>query len=388
MKMILALTTLMVFASCSKFQEKMKTKSKITPIAKAQQLKEIKGDGKYFTMRLKYPLTTEEVGMYNYKDIMYNGENLFLGSFGDMFKYGFANLFINLGSYSKIKYTTDLELPEIDPSVIKSIKIKKIFFALEPCERDEKNCETYRKKEKLTFRFLDKLFVNLSVIENHDSLSFREEPVSILTKKQFAPELNRARYYTAQTKEEKEKYSTPEDLKQFHNVTLAKYETNLSWFDNKIKKYKKVKDDGLYFVFKEKDHFVAIKNFFKKSYFNGIIQDVTIMGDSVVVELMKDATEENNQAMKARFFNALNKSGFNKSGLFAYNGNPKHPRKPEGCSFVNCVDLEVNDFNLSPMLGKSNHLKIDSFISINDVPGNDFKYKGFIELEVKMDVPL
>jgi hypothetical protein len=301
MKKILALTTLIALVSCSKFQEKIKTKSKITPIAKAQRLNEIKGDGKFFTMRLKYPLTTEEVGMYNYKDIMYNGDNLFLGSFGDMFKFGFANLFINMGSYSKIKYTTDLELPEIDPSVIKEIKIKKIFFSLEPCERDANDCETYRKKEKLTFRFLDKLFVNLSVIENHDSLSFREEPVTILKNKDFEPELNRARYYTAQTEDEKEKLLPSGKLEKFHNVTLAKYETNLTWFDNIIRKNKKVKDDGLYFIFKEKDHFVAIKNFFKKHHFNGIIQDVTLMGDSVVVELIKDETEENNQAMKARF---------------------------------------------------------------------------------------
>jgi hypothetical protein len=52
------------------------------------------------------------------------------------------------------------------------------------------------------------------------------------------------------------------------------------------------------------------------------------------------------------------------------------------------VELEVEDINLAPIMAKHPTLLIESFISVQNLGYNDFKYGGYIEIEVELDLPI
>ena len=58
------------------------------------------------------------------------------------------------------------------------------------------------------------------------------------------------------------------------------------------------------------------------------------------------------------------------------------------CIYSNCIDLEVEEFNLVPILSVNPNLKIDTYVSVKSLGNTDFKYNGFIEIELELDLPL
>lgn len=58
------------------------------------------------------------------------------------------------------------------------------------------------------------------------------------------------------------------------------------------------------------------------------------------------------------------------------------------CSSKTCMDLDVNKQNLLPLLLQGDRLNIETFIDASKVPPRSFQLKGFIEFEVKLDLPL
>ena len=99
-----------------------------------------------------------------------------------------------------------------------------------------------------------------------------------------------------------------------------------------------------------------------------------MIGRSLYVELFEDANKDE-FLRKIDFDN-----NFSAMNLDIY--------KLDRCINSNCVDLEVEEFNLVPLLAVNPHLKIDSYISIKTLGSIDFKYNGYIEVELEIDLPL
>ncbi len=82
--------------------------------------------------------------------------------------------------------------------------------------------------------------------------------------------------------------------------------------------------------------------------------------------------------MKDRFFEVFEKNAYTVESL-GINSFDK-------CDQLKCADLQVEDYNLVPLLEKSNIVKFDTFLALDGLEFNDFRYKGYVELEVKLDL--
>lgn len=116
------------------------------------------------------------------------------------------------------------------------------------------------------------------------------------------------------------------------------------------------------------------KNYFKSSVFDGIVKDASIVGESVYVELA--------DANVKTLFNMITgaEDGYKNTELDIYS--------VDSCIYANCVEVDGKDFNLVPIIAANPKVKIDTFFSIKTLGSVDFKYNGFIEVEVKLNLPL
>jgi len=62
--------------------------------------------------------------------------------------------------------------------------------------------------------------------------------------------------------------------------------------------------------------------------------------------------------------------------------------KIDPCNELTCMDVKVNEENLLPLLLKGNKLNIETMVDASRVPPTSFQLKGFIEFEIKLDLPL
>jgi hypothetical protein len=379
---VLALITMaLVFISCGgkSIGDRMKADTKINPLFAPKTINQKMGNGEFVVTTIKVPLTQDTVGSYDFAEIM-EDESVnersrgFLKRLWSGFKYKIYNAGIKLGVSNRVRYSTDYDdFPEIDPEFIKAVKVKKIFFAIEPCHPKDKECITRNEREPVTFRFLDKFFVNLSIVRPGDDKSYLEEPLTFLSKGDFK-KFSRKAFDQIPFRFEQLANDDGEIIDDaFYDVNIARFENTRS-----ARSYhENVRDNGKVFMFKidnrNGSNAIELKHFFKSEPFKGIVKDVTLVGDTLYLELV-------HQAMRQSFFNIMNteEPDIRNKGVIQF----------EGCSFINCIDLKVNQLNLVPMLQRSSHIKFDTFLSLRHLDINDFKYKGFIEIEVKLNIPL
>jgi hypothetical protein len=127
----------LVLSSCSEsINEKFKTKSKIKPLFTPKTMNQKIGNGEYIVKKLKIPLTQDTIGSYDYAEIL-DDESLSdrdinaLEGIWQGLRHGLYNMGIKLGVSNRVRYSADYDgLPNIDTDYIKSLKVKKIFFAL------------------------------------------------------------------------------------------------------------------------------------------------------------------------------------------------------------------------------------------------------------------
>jgi len=357
----------------------MESKSEIDPLFKAQTTSERfgTGTGGVTTITLKIPLTTNEIGYYDRDDILdtksaQGKKKSWLKRNYESIKYNLYNLGARLGISNRIKYSTDFEFPDIDSKYIKEVRVKKIFFALEPCTAEDKECQTREQDEPVSFMFLDKFFLNLSVIQPTDDISYITDPenesLKFQSKKQFKKAAKKA-FTLAPTSFKDLRNTDGEILEEaFYDLNVANYQNT-----KKSRSYRRnVRDNGSTFFFILEDNFVKHKKMFKSDLFKGIVQDVTLVGKNLYVDLY-------HAKLRTQFFEVLNKKipDLQSEGIKNF----------EGCSYLNCVTLGVNNINIVPMLEKSTHIRFDTYLSIRHLDYNDFKYNGYIEIEVQLDLP-
>jgi hypothetical protein len=372
--LVLALFSLVSCSKMRNFEQATTTKTHVDPLFVPKNINQ-KFNGDSVKLKVVVPLSQETIGHYDLNDILdpTDGERLsneqktFLQKKWSDWKYRIYNMGISLGLSNRVRYSTDYEFPSIDDQYIKEVKVKKIFFALDECEEHDLNCEVRAPDQPLTFNFIDKFFVNLSIIQPHDSLKFLDEPLQFLSKKEF----NR---YAASAFSENTIFKNQDlnklDAEAFYNVNIANMEMG-----KKVRKQNKnVRDNGRTFIYKvEPNHLKQVRSFFMSKNFHGIVYDVTLVGRNLYVELY-------HPQLKDKFFEKINEEVGSIYSLGV--------KDFKGCTNLSCTYLSVNDMNLVPMLKKSSHIKFDTFLSLKNLDYNDFKYSGYVELSIELDLPL
>lgn len=450
MKSLLTVVFLFSLASCSLKEladNGFKTKTEITPMAPSKTLAQRFGDGKYLTFNVKIPLTEDSVGYYDIEEVLGNSDlnsnhKSYFQSLLDSWKLKLYNLFVKLGKSNKIKYSSVIKFPQIDSRYIKSAKVKKVFFTTEDCRPEEEDCNT-RANFGSNFNLVDTFFLNVS---NHNEGDEINSNIIEMDKKTFAKEKKMAFSQTDQSilksfseaKENQEQFKAINLVKFYNNIPTLNIDTskvpedtdflhfdvkkNVSFvakylksekFSHLIKKVeygrlkkergsiirRRIKGVDVYlkeeakaaevfkiingeqsslakrmFIFRLDNNYIDAKHYFDSDQFKGVVKDTTMIGKSLFVEI------KNEKEMSV--FSNLMKRDQNKmdSQVGVY--------KTERCLRTNCLDLDVKDINLVPLLEKNPNLKIDTYISVKSLGYMDFKYNGFIEVEITIEPPL
>jgi hypothetical protein len=303
-----------------------------------------------------------------------------LKKIGDYFKHKLYNVGLKVGLENtyKISFAYD-EFPEIDSKYIKSLKMKRLFFAIEPCDKEDFQCQVRLKDKPSTLFFLENFFLNISALQTHKDLEFLDQgdaEIKSLSQIEFNEALQKA--------ESKQ----PVDFNNYRDPISGEiddnvfYDLNVASFDNKNNKKKlllgserrNIRDDGKTFIARINKHqIIEAKKFFSRPIFKKIIKDMTFMKKSLFIQL-------HSSKLRREFFKAANTQEKTLRDVGVY--------EIEGCTIMTCTDLKVNPINLVPMLERSNKIKFDTFISVNELDSNDFRYGGYLELEVQLELPL
>jgi hypothetical protein len=385
----------------------IQSNNKINPLFNAQTLSETQGAGKLYTVSLKVPLTKDSLGSYDFSDIMDNEDlddsnRSWFKRFCDTIMYNLANLSFKFGSRNKYSYTTGLEFPEIDSKYVKEVRIKKLFFSLEDCDPTDLDCVKRQSTQPPSLNFLKSFFLNVSPLAVEEDNLLEEGIFKEWNSGEFNREFDKAfaqkyhdtfiSYYQDMLKKAQEdapdndEFQVPNRDELFYNMNVARYRNTKKLRRNS----QSIRDEGRIFLFRlEKDiskyRKAEIKRHFKKDIFKSVVKDVTVLGNNLVVELSEpetraDGTTQSRDERRAEFFRVLSGSVENVDELSI--------KSFEGCSYENCASIEVNSINLVPLLEKTYKLKFDTFIELRFLQINDFLYNGFVEIEIKLDLPL
>ena len=381
---ILLISTLLI--SC-------KEDSSITPLATAKKLSERFGTqskgSKIVTIPIKIPMTQSTLSRYSADDILNPTDNAeiaglpenqigYLDRVRTAFKLELYNLGLRLGVQNRYRYTTNYDgFPEIDTDYIKSVKIKKLFFAIEPCDPNDPTCKVADVESPSSLFFLEKFFLNISTIQKPEDLAFLDIPQpESLSPEKFKNYVDRA--WGKQ----------PTDFLDYLNKDTGEidnnlfYDLNVAKLDNKenIKKARKLRrrnnlrDSGKNFIARiDTNSILETKKFFKRNAFKKSVKDLTFLGKSLFIELYSEKDRE-------LFFKTITEQKESIRDIGVY--------EIEGCTILTCTDVKVNPINLVPMLKKSTNIKFDTYFSVNNLDPNDFRYSGYLEIEIKIELPL
>lgn len=401
MRGLIQLLILVVLCSaCSKGQSltdfleggTLQSDSKINPLFKAQTLANVAGNGQLYEITVKVPLTKDSLGSYDFSEIMEN-EGLdnrnrsWIKRFFDSIMYNLANVWFKFGRKNKYSYSTGIEFPELDPDYVKEVRIKKLFFSLEDCDVTDETCVKRRSSRPPSLNFLKTFFLNISPLKPEEENLLEEGEFKEWSKRDFNRKKDQIffqpysdtfdEYFTEFLKRKRLSHTDQHNYvltDMFEDINVARLRNNKA----RQRSEENVRDNGRTFLFRLKKNIdkyrkVEIKKHFKQDAFKGIVKDLTILGDNLVVEI-------HNPEQRAEFFRTLSSSVENVDELDI--------NSFEGCSYVNCTTIDVNSINLVPLLNENFKLKFDTYLELRYLEINDFLYNGYVEIEIKLDLPL
>lgn len=355
----------------------IKEKSQINPMFEPKSLTEIYGDGKAMTFNVKIPLGQDMVGSYDASEIMEDEtideeKKPILRRLWNGIKYGIYDQAVSAGISNRIKYSFDYEFPEIDSQYIKSVRVKRIFFALNNCSPDDESCRKRERKREVTFKFLDQFFMNLSTVRPGEEKDLDNQEF-IIDKAAF----NKASEKAFSSRKKANFFDMLNENGQVSDAFFR--DVNLTRFENsrKYRKSEAINQDlsSVYIMKLRKDLMQdekkAILQYFRDSQYKNIVKDTTLIGNNFYIELTTPFLSD-------KFFqiNAENALSAERLGMTSF----------EKCDQSNCADLDVQEYNLVPMLERSNRIRFDTYLSLKKLEMNDFQYNGYVELEVKLDL--
>lgn len=417
----------------------------VKPIAQAQTLAERYGNGRSLKVSVKIPLTEDSVGYYDLDEVLGDSElNAYQHSFvkrlknrAKRFLYDFM---VRIGFYDNLKFSTVFEFPKIDRRFVKKARVKRVFFTSEDCRVDERECND-RSKRNSNFNLIDRFFVNISPAKpsqaaddetemdnigsyefyKRSRAAFAQDPKKVgdrisaylekkkilRTKGQKAPEFEMnivsyqnniphinlnllqvptgERFLTLHHKKGTKQLRNFLRRKEFLDIIHSAKKTK-DGVDIELKEGKTAQDlakrvdtfnqqkRSTIAILRLNDKFHEAKKYFKQYKYKEIVKDTTLIGKSLYIEL--------NDSSGMKTFEQFYKRDQR------YIENHLDVYVKEKCGRNNCLDLEVTDMNLVPLLIESPKINLDTYLSIQSIGRTDFKYNGFIEVEVELDLPI
>ncbi len=359
---------LIVFTACA-------PKSEVTSLFEPISLRQSHGDGKYAVFTVKLPLSDSSIDAYDSPIDPTTGVAR-IPLLGDMLRFVTQATF-NFGAevgFGKTNLTIKQPVPDLDSPYINSISIKRVFFHIDQKKIDpdvrmslwEKLRNVIRGTTALNFNFIREMKINMRV-------SKEGEPTD------YIPEIIEDTVLTPIARDSKDvieflRYNRRTRSKVL-NENIAVH-TLVVYAEEPVKLRR--------FIRQNPNLAPYIKNMdvINKSLFIELKQEVQ-PSQSVDGNVQTDAIFELNGSyqLKVKEFTALFEKEISLEPSIDI-------LKMVPCSSLTCMDVRVNNQNLLPLIKQGNRLNIETMIDASRVPPRSFQLKGFIEFEVKLDLPL
>ena len=348
---LLALTTL---SGCG---QKSVIKDAVQPRSLAEQY----GDGKYLYPEPFYPLT----------EIPEKGS--MVPNAGPLLS-GIARTFMNIGAAlgaGKTNMTMVMPIPEIPREYVKDIRLKRVFFYIEPHSAAERKVGWLRSlihgKGNVDFDFLSKV----GAVLNSYHLDKRTGYTPIFPDEKTMPEAMMSKDLQDRVegffKKKTDIFPQYVDPRTAKDILILKYD----W--QRRKEYLKNDEYGDMFIAMT-DKPTATRQFFlNHPSMKGFFKNIYTLDKAIMIELNKDP-------VISESFNVLlseNRHELDdlKVGMI------------EQCTPKTCMDLRVPDVSLIDVVTKDNAIKMDVFLEAGSVP-ETFRLQGFIEFKAQVKSPI
>lgn len=351
---------------------------------------ELHGNGKSMSFKVKIPLSKDTIQNYQFSEILEeenDEENIAaqdakVGILKNL-KYWVYRTAVQAGVMDKVRIDTDLELFHIDPKYIQSVKVNKVFFALEDCPKGDNNCRRRTNGTGVSFKLIDKFFINASMLDDDDETlldleEFEGKSYGYKFYEGYSDSLfdKAAKKAFSEESDNFNKFYDGRDLEKedFKELNIANFE-----YSRKYKKNERVqKDMQRYYTISlpedlTHDERLHLFQMLKRPAFNNIISDYTLIGNNFYVEITSTDLHK-------RFFEVLEQEGSSVTRL-GLNGLDK-------CEIHKCATIASNQNNLVPFLKRNDKIRLETYLSLNDLDINDFYYNGFIEVELELNFGL
>ncbi len=407
------------------------------PFASSKSTADIYGDGKTSKVSIKIPLTEDSVGYYDVDDVLGNGtisvkEKNYIERFKDTIKLNLYKLGVGLGFSNKVKFTSSFNFDYINPKFIKSAKVIKVFFTTDDCRPEDKTCDS-NGREANNFSIVDKFFVNIKPsritetadpFQNLDNKTFKEAEKSSFSESNLSDNKAKVSRFTG---------DEDSDIQDDFEINLVKFNNNVPYLNlNTLN----VSDDEDYLFLKIKKNKTEIYRYLRSLKFRKYIRKISNTNEGIEIELKRRAKPsdlfnavgaDQNPTLKRMFIYRLNTGMIEAKSLFEsekFSGIVKETNligrslfvevkddesldefvlktsgdkslikdfdlfRVERCVYNNCIDIKARDLNLVPIIEKSPRVDIDTYLSIDALQSRDFKYNGYIEVELEISLPL
>lgn len=419
-----------VFTGCSlknAAENDFKPRSKIKPLFDSETLAQRYGDGEKLKVKIIIPLTEDTIGYYDVQNILElpvldDRQRNFVETISDKFKLTLYQSAITFGLSSKVKFSSSLDLFSFDPEYFEAVNIKKVYFTVEECDSENQDCNN-KGREHQNIEFVDSMFVNAKFLKKYEEV----EQVSVLGDGDFESEARKVFIDEDERREVSKdsatiiKYKNYSKLIDQKNVLLRKgyikifediigsrrdikkflsqkaFEKDIKVIrdirhgtKSKMRKgfmvrlhdhissemfWEKVKKE-LYPLankvvvirVKDKASIIKYKKLLKQEVHARYIEDVYIAGNSLFVDLKTEDTKQDflKQLIQDRDFFS------------------EEIAKVDSCQKMNCLSPQLTSENLVHYMTERSAIQFDFYMSLNSLNISDFKYNGFVELEITL----
>lgn len=378
-KILLILSSLLCLSSCDYF----KSSDKIKPIAKAKSLEQalqesdakdtsaktkgfLKSNNpqlefkkKYITKTIYVPMNSSSIHHYDFDSIV-DREDLKsdsnLTSIVEGLKVGFMNIGMNLIKKNKVKISSEFDFSFIDTNFIKEVRIKNVFFNIKGCDKNNgvnilETCQSRVEDEDLSLGFLKEMFINFSPLQ----VSQLGDKIDIDTTVSNYKKSSKIAFHPFLDSEQLSGSSL------LQNFTLANF---------RFKDENKAQVNDVVIIKAETDHTWNLKQILKSEKYKKQVKQVNLIGNNIYIKL--------HDVQFMDFFISRIKEEL----LFTN----KKITSIIKCTAKQCMNFNVNQSNLIPIIEESPIIKVDTFLGLNRITKTDFEYQGLLEIEIKFDM--
>lgn len=351
-------------------------KSEVTPLFEPISLKESHGDGKYAVFTVKLPLSDNSIDTYDSPIDPTTGVSR-IPLLGDMLRFVTQATF-NFGAvigFGKTYLTIKQPLPDLDSPYINSISVKRVFFHIDQKKIDpdvrlnlwDKIRNLIRGTTKLNFNFIRQMRLNMRV-------SKEDEPSDYI----------------------------PEIIEDTPLTPIARGATDIMEFlrydrNSRSTVLNEATATNTVVIYSPQP--VRLRRFIRQNTtLSAYVKNMEVINKSLFVELKQDFEQDASQRIDPAMYRELfgRETPFESkvkefTAIFEKEseGNAQvEVLKMVPCASSTCMDIKVNNQNLLPLIKQGNRLNIETMIDASRVPPRSFQLKGFIEFEIKLDLPL